>query len=51
MSWTPYHRWIPDVLSITPNAPFKDLKELIEAAKAKPGRFALAQGLQGRFTT
>lgn len=27
----------PDVLSITPNAPYKDLKELIEAAKAKPG--------------
>jgi len=27
----------PCVLSITPKLPFKDLKELIEAAKAKPG--------------
>lgn len=27
----------PDVISVTPNAPYKDLKELIEAVKAKPG--------------
>jgi tripartite-type tricarboxylate transporter receptor subunit TctC len=27
----------PDVISVTPNSPYKDIKEFIEAAKAKPG--------------
>ena len=27
----------PDIISVTPNTPYKSLKDLIEAAKAKPG--------------
>ncbi len=27
----------PDIISITPNSPYKSLKDLIEAAKSKPG--------------
>jgi tripartite-type tricarboxylate transporter receptor subunit TctC len=37
----------PDVLSITPNAPYKDLKELIEAAKAKPGSIRVSASASG----
>lgn len=28
----------PDILSVTPNAPYKDLAELVEASKANPGK-------------
>ena len=27
----------PDIISVTPNTPYKSLKDLVEAAKAKPG--------------
>lgn len=37
----------PDVLSVTPNAPYKDLKELIEAAKAKPGSIRASASASG----
>ncbi len=37
----------PDVLSVTPNAPYKDLKELIEAAKAKPGSIRAGASASG----
>lgn len=37
----------PIVLSVTPNAPYKDLKELIEAAKAKPGSIRAAASGSG----
>ena len=37
----------PDVLSISPDAPYKDLKELIEAAKAKPGSIRAGASASG----
>ncbi len=37
----------PDVISVTPNAPYKDLKELIEAAKAKPGTIRASASASG----
>ncbi len=37
----------PDVISVTPNAPYKDLKELIEAAKAKPGSIRAGASASG----
>jgi tripartite-type tricarboxylate transporter receptor subunit TctC len=37
----------PDVLSVTPNAPYKDLKELIEAAMAKPGSIRASASASG----
>ncbi|MGD9349047.1 MAG: tripartite tricarboxylate transporter substrate-binding protein, partial [Desulfobacterales bacterium] len=32
----------PDVISVTPDTPYKSLKDLIEAAKAKPGSIKAA---------
>ncbi len=37
----------PDVLSVTPNAPYKDLKELMEAAKVKPGSIRAGASASG----
>lgn len=37
----------PDVLSVTPSAPYKDLKELMEAAKAKPGSIRASASAAG----
>jgi tripartite-type tricarboxylate transporter receptor subunit TctC len=37
----------PDVLSISPSAPYKDLKELIEAAKAKPSSIRISASASG----
>ncbi len=37
----------PDVISVTPNSPFKDLKELIEAAKAKPNTIRASASASG----
>lgn len=37
----------PLVLSVTPNAPYKDLKELIEEAKAKPGSIRAGASASG----
>jgi tripartite-type tricarboxylate transporter receptor subunit TctC len=37
----------PDVLSVTPNAPYKDIKELMEAAKAKPGSIRAGASASG----
>ena len=37
----------PDVLSITPSAPYKNLKELIDAAKAKPGSIRASASASG----
>jgi tripartite-type tricarboxylate transporter receptor subunit TctC len=37
----------PDVLSVTPNAPYKDIKELMEAAKAKPNSIRAGASASG----
>jgi len=37
----------PDVISVTPNSPYKDLKELIEAAKAKPNTIRAGASASG----
>ncbi|MBM4338410.1 MAG: tripartite tricarboxylate transporter substrate binding protein [Deltaproteobacteria bacterium] len=37
----------PDLISVTPNAPYKDLKELIEAAKAKPNSIRAGASASG----
>jgi tripartite-type tricarboxylate transporter receptor subunit TctC len=37
----------PDVLSVTPSAPYKDIKELMEAAKAKPGSIRAGASASG----
>lgn len=37
----------PDLVSVTPNAPYKDLKELMEAAKAKPNTIRAGASASG----